>query len=550
MSTKKILILDAEEAPYSLTVARSLGSAGYDVHLGFSYGSYGFAAFSKYYKGAIFYPDPLYAAADFISFFEKLAGKYDFIIPTMEKSQLPLSMIKDELEQKGTIVPIPPYNILRDATNKVKMIETCAKIGINIPKTLILKDPIDIEDIVKKVGVPFIMKTSTEIGIPPGPQNRYFVFKKKPTQELFLSAFKKLRDYGLVILQEWVTGVGIGASFFFSRHHKIIAYFGHRRILERYPDGGPSVIAESFLYPDAIISGAKLLKTLNWQGVAMVEFKLGHDSKLYFMELNPRFWGTLPLAIASGVDFPRLLVEHYDSVEEDNLRPPIQRRKIFVKGLTFIYLLIESIKTRNLNFSWKILKSSTKIFKYGLPFIEELEKLDIVPGTKRIIRSLRGIILRSKPSKFNGILFGPSLPYKKLVKWNIKAVIDLREEHEKSTVIIPSTIDYYSFPIKDDSSLDPDSFNKLVSLIEKLLKKGNIYIHCRLGRGRAPMVVVTYLISKGLPLEKAYLTVYSIRPYTYLNTVQKRGIYYFYKNYTQEKLYLRCGRENEEYRER
>jgi hypothetical protein len=108
MSSKKILILDAGDAPYPLVVARSLGSVGYNIHLGFSYGSHIFHAFSKYCRGIIFYPNPLYAYDDFLSFFEKLAGKYDAIIPTMEKTQLPLSMIKDTLEEKGTLIPIPP----------------------------------------------------------------------------------------------------------------------------------------------------------------------------------------------------------------------------------------------------------------------------------------------------------------------------------------------------------------------------------------------------------------------------------------------------------
>jgi hypothetical protein len=54
--------------------------------------------------------------------------------------------------------------------------------------------------LLKKIGIPFIMKTSTEINIPPGPKNRYFVFKEKPTQEFFLVAFKILEKYGSVIL--------------------------------------------------------------------------------------------------------------------------------------------------------------------------------------------------------------------------------------------------------------------------------------------------------------------------------------------------------------
>jgi len=48
---------------------------------------------------------------------------------------------------------------------------------------------------------------------------------------------------------------------------------------------------------------------LEWTGVAMVEFKQdARTSRYYLMEVNPRFWGSLQLAIDAGADFPWHLV--------------------------------------------------------------------------------------------------------------------------------------------------------------------------------------------------------------------------------------------------
>jgi predicted ATP-grasp superfamily ATP-dependent carboligase len=47
----------------------------------------------------------------------------------------------------------------------------------------------------------------------------------------------------------------------------------------------------------------------------MVEFRLRPDGVPVFLEVNGRFWNSLPLAVYSGVDFPALLarmVEHGD----------------------------------------------------------------------------------------------------------------------------------------------------------------------------------------------------------------------------------------------
>ena len=42
----------------------------------------------------------------------------------------------------------------------------------------------------------------------------------------------------------------------------------------------------------------------------MVEFKVNFDSKRWvLMEINGRFWGSLPLAVLAGADFPRFLYE-------------------------------------------------------------------------------------------------------------------------------------------------------------------------------------------------------------------------------------------------
>jgi len=51
----------------------------------------------------------------------------------------------------------------------------------------------------------------------------------------------------------------------------------------------------------------RLLESLQWRGVAMVEWKCDPRSgRPLLLEINPRFWGSLALAVRAGVDFPRL----------------------------------------------------------------------------------------------------------------------------------------------------------------------------------------------------------------------------------------------------
>jgi predicted ATP-grasp superfamily ATP-dependent carboligase len=69
--------------------------------------------------------------------------------------------------------------------------------------------------------------------------------------------------------------------------------------------GGPSTICVSVVDDRLTGYAASLIRELEWSGVAMVEFKKDDDYRL--MEVNPRFWGSLPLATRAGLNFPDLL---------------------------------------------------------------------------------------------------------------------------------------------------------------------------------------------------------------------------------------------------
>jgi predicted ATP-grasp superfamily ATP-dependent carboligase len=111
------------------------------------------------------------------------------------------------------------------------------------------------------------------------------------------------------MIQEKVIGPGTGLFTLFQngRH---LALFSHQRLREKPPSGGVSVVCESVALDEEMVEASKkLLAAVDWQGVAMVEFKRDiRDGHAKLMEINGRFWGSLQLAIASGVDFPVLFL--------------------------------------------------------------------------------------------------------------------------------------------------------------------------------------------------------------------------------------------------
>ena len=109
------------------------------------------------------------------------------------------------------------------------------------------------------------------------------------------------------LIQEYIHGDGYGVEVLFN-HGEPRAIFMHRRLREYPITGGASTLRESINNEKMKNIALDLMEGLEWHGVAMVEFKLDEkDGEPKLMEVNGRFWGSLPLSIASGVDFPYLL---------------------------------------------------------------------------------------------------------------------------------------------------------------------------------------------------------------------------------------------------
>jgi predicted ATP-grasp superfamily ATP-dependent carboligase len=112
------------------------------------------------------------------------------------------------------------------------------------------------------------------------------------------------------IVQDYIPegGGAFGASVLVGPQGERLASFVHRRLREYPVSGGASTLRASVRDPQLVEIAFRLLEAVEWFGVAMAEFRYDpRDGQPKLIELNPRFWGSLNLAIQSGVDFPWLL---------------------------------------------------------------------------------------------------------------------------------------------------------------------------------------------------------------------------------------------------
>ena len=149
---------------------------------------------------------------------------------------------------------------------------------------------------------------------------------RSPTAREALQQLKLLKsDYRRAVVQGFVPGSGVGV-FFLRWNKEIRARFMHRRLHEMPHTGGASSLRESWWNDEIADDAERKLSLINWEGVAMVEYRWNPSTNRFFlMEMNLRFWGSIHLALYSGVDFPKLLADSFLGYEiiPERVRPII-----------------------------------------------------------------------------------------------------------------------------------------------------------------------------------------------------------------------------------
>ena len=287
----------------TLAVVRSLARRGVEVTVGESSGIAA-SLFSKYCSRRMVYPSVRRRPEAFLAFLrqELQERPYDLIMPMEEETLLLLAQHREEFAPLARL-PIPPYQDIVKVRDKGWLLRHASRQGIPTPRTVCVEDSTDLDAIKDTIPPPWVIKPRVSSG-------SFGIAYVEREQDL-TEAYRKVHShFPFPLIQERIPpeGEAFGVSALLNHGGQVKACFVHRRLREYPITGGPSTLRESVRHPQIEELGIRLLQSLDWYGVAMVEFKVDpRDNQPKLMELNPRFWGSLALAIHAGVDFPYLL---------------------------------------------------------------------------------------------------------------------------------------------------------------------------------------------------------------------------------------------------
>jgi len=256
---------------------------------------------SKYPRRRLQQPSSLDAAVflDWLRARDAEDGPYDLLVPATEVALVALNALPegDALRAKAVL---PSRDSLDTALDKQRTWDLARRLGIPVPECVLLEPgaavpptpafPLVLKPVRSKVQLEDRLVT-LEVAIVRHEGQR-------------LEQLRAWLPHTAVQQQAYVSGRGVGVCLLYERGRKAW-HFAHERIHELPLTGGASSYRRSMLPSTELLEASeRLLDALAWHGVAMVEYKMRPDGSFCLMEINPRLWGSLALAIDAGVDFP------------------------------------------------------------------------------------------------------------------------------------------------------------------------------------------------------------------------------------------------------
>jgi len=297
ISGATVLVTD-EHYKHSLGIVRQLGRLGAHVSV-VAASKESLACRSRFCKEVILSDGHTVEALVETTLRAVSERRFDLVMPVSYPMTLALARRRDDLAAY-THLEVMGSEAIEQAADKAKMTQLAGRIGIPAPKTFLLTE---VQGRLQELSFPVVIKLQKES---PGRLPIRYVHNLTELKGILSAELgdKSPGQGAKLLVQEFIPGYGCG--FFATYQYGVCKrVFMHRRVREFPAAGGVSSCAESFYDLKLETYGRRMLDALGWHGVAMVEFRRdARDADYKLMEINPKFWGSLDLALAAGADFP------------------------------------------------------------------------------------------------------------------------------------------------------------------------------------------------------------------------------------------------------
>ena len=288
-----------------LAVVRSLGRAGKEVHAA-PFNWHAPALRSRYVRKVHYLPRYSDGAAAWRGSVLNLLQKerFDLIVPCCDRATLAFHNHREEFALYPIAIPNPKaMDLLFDKESTRRL---CGDLGIPVVRGARLEPEDTAPGLASRFGLPLVVKPRRSYSL-----DRLLSSGKvwiADTEAELQAALACIRDPSSYLVETFFAGVGVGVSVL-AHDGEIIQAFQHRRLREGRGGSSSYRISEP-VNPELVDACQRICRHTRLNGVCMFEFRYDPGSGDWvLLETNARFWGSSPLPLSLGVDFPRFLYD-------------------------------------------------------------------------------------------------------------------------------------------------------------------------------------------------------------------------------------------------
>lgn len=343
-SEPSALLLEGGDSPHLISAVRALTAAGWRVGLG------GRSAASRVARSRhvrLVHPVPPLeqGIAGLIAGINAAAatGRYDLVFPGDDAELLALSQVRDQLRMR---FPYPPHGVVVRAVDKLALTTLAAQVGLAVPHTVQAS-----ESALRRVRPPVVVKPALHWSTHPGQLTRHLPVRLCIDEAEVRAVVEEISAAGgCAVLQEPVAGELMALTVVAGPNGEPLTAIQQRTSMLSLR--GNSARAETVQLDPLLHRQVRdLLAALGWVGLANLQFLRPADGRPRLIDFNARFYGSMALTRAAGVNVPAIWARsalgepmpatlttgrpgaRWQTLEEDLQRARVQRRGGLVRDV-------------------------------------------------------------------------------------------------------------------------------------------------------------------------------------------------------------------------
>jgi predicted ATP-grasp superfamily ATP-dependent carboligase len=230
--------------------------------------------------------------------------RYIAVIPGSEAVLRALSTYREQIEPLAPL-GLPSEEAIERALDKRTLLEEAARQGLEGPTSRTCAGPAELAACADEVGYPIMVKPARSVRTEGVWQQQQAVIARAPS-ELEAASQTLATPY---MVQRYHEGAAVVEVAGVIDEGELLAASVSRYARTWPPQAGSASASVTIDPPEGLLeSSRRLLTSIGWRGIFDLEFLELEHGRYATIDLNPRVFGSMVLAIAAGANLPAIWV--------------------------------------------------------------------------------------------------------------------------------------------------------------------------------------------------------------------------------------------------